>query len=157
MKVCKECNQEKSLDAFYKHSKMLDGHLNKCIECVKERIKKHRANNIEKINAYDRERSKKPQRRLKNKEYAKSEKGKLAHKKSLQNYKTRHPLRYATKVMTGNAIRDGKLVRALNCSVCNSEKKIEGHHDDYTKPLDVRWLCEKCHKEWHKNNKPIYE
>jgi transposase-like protein len=66
-------------------------------------------------------------------------------------------MKYAAHVIVRNAIRNGKFTQANNCSVCDSTEKIEGHHDDYTKPLEVRWLCEKCHKEWHRHNKPIYE
>jgi transposase-like protein len=60
------------------------------------------------------------------------------------------------------AIGSGKLHNPCICSTCGSSEKftdgrtaIQGHHDDYNKPLDVRWLCQKCHHEWHKNNKPI--
>lgn len=157
MKVCKECNQEKPLTEFYKHAKMADGHLNKCIECVKARIEKHREVNLEKIRAYDRQRDSQPHRVKARKEYLKTEAGKQAKKRAMDAYKKRYPLKYASHVITGNAIRDGKLTPASNCSVCNSTEKIEGHHDDYTKPLEVRWLCESCHKEWHRHNKPIYE
>jgi hypothetical protein len=44
-------------------------------------------------------------------------------------------------------VKRGKLVQ-LPCEVCgdvNSEK----HHDDYDKPLEVKWLCRKCHLEHH--------
>lgn len=52
------------------------------------------------------------------------------------------------------AIRSGKMVR-LSCEICG-EEKAEAHHDNYNNPLEVRWLCKKCHTEWHRNNTPIY-
>jgi peptidoglycan L-alanyl-D-glutamate endopeptidase CwlK len=35
------------------------------------------------------------------------------------------------------------------CEVCG-KKKVEAHHDDYNKPYDIRWLCFKHHREYHK-------
>lgn len=55
--------------------------------------------------------------------------------------------------MVRNAIRTGKLNKQP-CEVCG-DAKAEAHHDDYNRPLEVRWLCKKHHSEWHKNNKPI--
>ena len=48
------------------------------------------------------------------------------------------------------AISDGLLKRPLNCEKCGSPKIIEAHHNDYEKPLEVQWLCRKCHKGLHK-------
>ena len=46
-----------------------------------------------------------------------------------------------------NALKSGKLVRRP-CEVCG-DVRVQAHHDDYTKPLDVRWLCPKHHHEVH--------
>ena len=46
------------------------------------------------------------------------------------------------------AIKKGKLKRK-NCEVCNKEK-VFAHHEDYSKPLEVVWLCLKHHFERHK-------
>lgn len=35
------------------------------------------------------------------------------------------------------------------CSICGTNELVEGHHEDYSKPLDVIWLCQKHHKELH--------
>lgn len=51
-KKCKKCEREMTLDNFYKHKYMQDGHLNICKDCVKARVSKHRENNIDKIRAY---------------------------------------------------------------------------------------------------------
>ena len=45
-----------------------------------------------------------------------------------------------------NAIRRGRLER-LPCEVCGA--KAQAHHDDYSKPLDVRWLCKLHHEQVH--------
>jgi len=55
--------------------------------------------------------------------------------------------------MVRNAIRKGLLHRPEVCEKCGNEPKrrkdgisnIHGHHEDYNKPLDVQWLCAKCH------------
>ena len=63
--------------------------------------------------------------------------------------------------IANNAVEKGILI-ASPCEVCgdhgnlkNGTSRVHAHHDDYNKPLDVRWLCIKHHREWHKNNKPI--
>lgn len=44
-------------------------------------------------------------------------------------------------------LRD-KHIERKPCEICG--EKAEAHHDDYNKPLEVRWLCFKHHREWHK-------
>lgn len=63
--------------------------------------------------------------------------------------------------ITEKAILYGQLT-PKPCEVCgetgvmsDGRNKVQAHHDDYNKPLDVRWLCQVHHHEWHKNNKPI--
>ena len=88
MKVCRECNQEKPLCAFYKHSKMADGHLNKCAECVKDRVKKHRNANIEKVRQYDKKRANLPHRTEARANYQKTDQGKISRKKAKDFFET---------------------------------------------------------------------
>lgn len=51
------------------------------------------------------------------------------------------------------ARQDGILVQEP-CEQCGN-KFSYAHHDDYNKPLDVRWLCNKCHTRWHGSNEAI--
>ncbi len=53
--------------------------------------------------------------------------------------------------MVNNAIRGKKLFKEP-CEVCGCTDKIHAHHDDYDKPLDVRWLCSAHHSQWHAKN-----
>lgn len=56
-------------------------------------------------------------------------------------------LKNKARHVSKHAIRKGRLVR-LPCEKCG-EPKTEAHHDDYSKPLEVRWLCRKHHVEIH--------
>ena len=137
MKTCFKCKEEKPLDDFYKHPRMKDGHLNKCIDCTKDDVMKHREENIDKVREYDRGR------------------GKLPHRLKLSTDVTKRrreesPLMYRAHTAVKSAIRNGTLVKPDICPVCNKAGKIEGHHEDYTKPLDIDWMCTVCHNQRHK-------
>lgn len=59
----------------------------------------------------------------------------------------RHPKKRAARVAVGNALRSGRLVKQA-CEVCGSGR-THAHHDDYSQPLNVRWLCPTHHAEIH--------
>lgn len=46
------------------------------------------------------------------------------------------------------AVKRGTLIRPVTCETCGSGGKIDGAHADYSRPLDVRWLCRSCHVRW---------
>lgn len=46
----------------------------------------------------------------------------------------------------------GSLIRPKKCEKCKQESKLVAHHDDYSRPLFVRWLCRECHSHWHAQN-----
>jgi ribosomal protein S27AE len=58
----------------------------------------------------------------------------------------------AARIAISRAISSGALV-ALACENCGAAT-TEAHHDDYNKPLEVRWLCKKCHASHHQAQKP---
>jgi excisionase family DNA binding protein len=50
------------------------------------------------------------------------------------------------------AVKAGLIVRGSACEVCGSTMgTIEAAHADYSKPLEVRWLCQPCHRWWDRN------
>ena len=157
MKTCRECNIEMPLSEFYKHQRMKDGHLNKCKTCVKARITLYTDKNPDKrkIWANKYANSKKGKTAVAN--YLKTDKGKEVRKKRSEQYVKNYPLRTAARTIVAYEISKKTLVRPLFCSTCNEAGKIHAHHVDYTKPLLISWLCEPCHKRWHRENKPIYE
>ena len=149
-KQCFKCLQHKPLEAFYRHSMMADGRLNKCKECTKADVAKHRHENLERVRAYDRMRGSMPHRVAARKEYAQSEAGKNAHQRALRASRIKFPERAMARFAVSNAIRDGKLIRWPVCEIPGCTAKPEAHHADYSLPLDVTWLCDHHHKETHK-------
>lgn len=85
-------------------------------------------------------------RLLKDKRYFETHKKEHAARSTL--YRKRNREKYRARYLVMNALRKGLLKRSL-CEVCG-EQKSHGHHDDYSKPLVVRWLCVTHHFEIHR-------
>ena len=81
--------------------------------------------------------------------YCSTPAGKLAVSRAEINYRLRYPEKYRANTAVHNAIRNGKLIREP-CEMCGDTKHVHGHHDDYTQPLDVRWMCRLHHVDWHR-------
>lgn len=108
--------------------------MNKCMDCAKLDVRKNRSENHEYYREYDEVRSKLPHRQENN-------------KKHTTLWKQAFPNRRKAQTALGNAVRDGRVLKE-QCYVCG-EAKVEGHHPDYDRPLDVVWLCTKHHKLTH--------
>lgn len=63
-------------------------------------------------------------------------------------YKRTNPDKYTAHRIVALA-RDSGLLKAKPCEVCGAQYGIHAHHEDYSKPLDVKWLCVKHHGEHH--------
>lgn len=133
-KTCFKCGAEKPLTDFYKHPKMPDGHVNKCKECNKKDVRENRKDKVEYYREYDKVR------------------GNRQDASYLKVYRQRYPKKYAAHLLVNNNIRSGNLQKGV-CEICNSEDSV-AHHDDYDLPLEVRWLCQAHHIQWHKENGP---
>jgi hypothetical protein len=48
------------------------------------------------------------------------------------------------------AINSGRLKRPKRCEICKNKNKVDAHHEDYLKPLEVNWLCRHCHTKLHR-------
>lgn len=130
MKKCFKCGDVKPLSDFYKHKHTADGYLNKCKECTKHDATIHRNKNIEKIREYDRKR------------------GNRQDYSYVKEYREKFPKKYKATNMVNNNIRNGNLVK-MPCEICGNTINVHAHHDDYDKPLNIRWLCAIHHKQWH--------
>ena len=132
-KRCFKCGLEKDVADFYRHPMMADGRLGKCKECAKADVRDNYRVRRASRRAYEKMRNRRPERREKARKYSKRR-------------RARDPLRYKARTAVGNALRDGRLKRQP-CGECGSTKRVQAHHHDYAKPLDVEWLCFPCHRE----------
>lgn len=152
-KVCFKCNENKELTKFYKHKNMLDGHLNKCKDCTKKDAILHYSKNKEYYKEYDRCRGMLPNRVESRRIYSQTEEGKEKHRKAKKKWTESNIVKKAASTIIGNALRSGKIIKPELCEICEiKHERIHGHHDDYAYPMEVRWLCPKCHTKWHKEN-----
>ena len=132
MKICRKCRVEKPLSDFYKHRGMADGHLNICKDCTRKRISSHWHLNAEQLRKKERERW---QRRKKNPREIKRR------LKYQQQLRSKHPERNKAYCHVHRNLKPPD-----QCEICGESCKLHGHHKDYTKPLQVIWVCPVCHR-----------
>lgn len=131
-KFCKWCNTSRPLKDFYRHPMMADGHLNKCKFCQRENIKMNYRRHLEARKDYERERGQTPHRKERVLIYQ-------------RRRRRKYPEKNKARRMVAYYVRVGKLVKSV-CSVCG-DKKVEAHHPDYSKPLEIEWLCHFHHRQ----------
>jgi len=89
--------------------------------------------------------------RLRKKEWDEKNPGKSCER--VCKWKLKNSQKSAVHSLVLYAVRSGILKRSETCQDCNIECKPHGHHEDYTKPLDVIWLCKLCHGKRHRKHR----
>lgn len=144
-RVCKICGQAKPESEFYPIKKWFDSYCKPC-RCAYQRdlyvkTKPERQ-------AYERSRATLPHRVEARRTYIKSNNGKEAMRAAHRREYRKFPEKFAARSALRKAIKSGDVARGA-CKVCGKTDRIHGHHEDYSKPLDVIWLCDKHHRELH--------
>lgn len=131
-KECKKCGWVLGKLSFNRDSSSKDGLRSECRECKR----KYRLENREKIRQYSREYYQ--QHKKEAKEYNRR------YRKNNREKKTAHDrVKYA--------LRTGK-IKKQPCA-CGCEE-VEAHHENYSHPLEIKWICVPCHNKLHSGRKP---
>jgi hypothetical protein len=134
MKICVKCKESKPLTEFYRNKNNADKLTGKCKQCYKKDVQSNYIENRAHYLEYERNRRQRPERK--------------ASKEAFRaRYEAKHPEKLAAKIILNHAIETGKLKKEV-CAVCGANR-VEAHHEDYTKPLDVEWLCNMHHRQKH--------
>lgn len=135
-KKCPKCGLIKEFSDFGTNRHELIGLHCTCLECCRHGYKKYYSNNdnkkkvLEKQSLYN---SLPERRNTKN--------------KRLRELRKLHPVKYKARYTLNHSVASGKIVKKP-CEVCGANM-AEAHHDDYSKPLEVRWLCPRHHDAFH--------
>lgn len=136
MKVCLKCTTRKRLDEFHRNCSTNDGLQSYCKDCQRDINLQYARAHRDVIDAQQkRYRERHPETNT---------------SRVIQYYQD-HPERLAAHNAVRRALRDGTLVRPAQCPVpgCRSNRNIVAHHEDYSKPLEVEWMCQSCHQTLH--------
>lgn len=163
-KLCSGCGETKDLVEYHRARAKRDGRRSKCKACTKASTHSYHAANRERLNARSRE-----YRKAHLKEYAAHmrryreqdpQRFRDTQKRSRERNSERvrqmtarrDPVKIRAKASVRQAVRHGILVPLPRCGWCGHDFSVsrrEAHHHDYTKPLDVEWLCARCHRRHH--------
>ena len=142
--TCKVCGATKGAEEFYKSNRST------CKECVRAKTREYRLENADYYREYDRKRYQEdPEVRKRHKRYQQTEAGRSSMRESRKKWTQQNPEKRAAHLILNNRLRSGQIEKPSNCQDCGASGRIHGHHHDYTRPLDVEWLCASCHAKRH--------
>lgn len=120
-----------------------------CRECLAKRDKERKPRNIDQIARYN-AKAKEKRKMLREPRMLKQDKINIERRKKYSDPSYLHAkLKHQVRSLTRGYIKMGFLVKG-SCEICGRIENVEAHHDDYTKPMDIRWLCMEHHREHHK-------
>ena len=150
MKTCRGCGIIKPLSDYHNHPGARDGHINKCKQCVREAknlrltIRHIDPNWSDRFRAEARVRTKK--HRLDNRN---TERWKTSRSQYAKEYGAANKYKCRARRAVLAAIKKGTLEKQP-CRICGNPQS-QAHHPDYSRPLDIVWLCPLHHGEAHFN------
>jgi hypothetical protein len=144
MKECSACGRRKDEAEFYVNKATSDGLTYRCRVCMSDYQKARR----EALNASKPDGWKKKTEDMAAYMKAWKEANPGYMTKAKRDWWNRNKDRQRVKDAVKYALKTGKLVKTA-CQVCG-KVEVEGHHPDYSRPLDVVWLCKEHHMEIHK-------
>lgn len=131
MKNCSRCQKVLELGSFYKDKQKKEGLMSHCKNCDRLLRRERRAKYPETYRLRDR------------RYYAKHKSEKVAY---LRDWRSRNSIKVTAHQAVRSALRRGLLTK----SVCFcGEVRVDAHHEDYSKPLEVLWLCRTHHERIH--------
>lgn len=152
-KTCRGCGESQPLPRFEAHSQMGDGHLNFCRTCVSRKNRVRYLKNREaRIKAAADWRRANPERALEaNRQWKRKNARRVA--ESNKRSDERYPEKTLARRLLKEAVRVGRLDKPTACEDCDKRidnpRLLHGHHEDYSKPYEVDWLCASCHMKRH--------
>jgi len=161
-RICTTCKVEKSFDEFGNSKKGKWGKREICKACKRIKDREYERANVDKMTAkHDRwyNKNKDHVAEYRRKRYEMNpepqKKSSIEYRKKVNNetvkkYKYKYPHKKKAHLYVELAIFYGHLIRPDCCSKCGIGCKPQGHHHDYDLPLDVTWLCTKCHGLEHR-------
>jgi len=146
---CVKCGISKPLAEYRPRKELLLKVDRTCKECIREAAAEYKERNRERIAEYCRERYKNKLAHIKSvrARYQSTEAGRKANLRAVAVQKKKSPEKIRARYIFYAAVK-GRKIEQLPCSVCGNPKS-EGHHHDYSKPLEVTWLCREHHVALH--------
>lgn len=152
MKICSKCKVKKSYDEFYRDSTAKDGYNSICKLCRLKWDRERRKNDPRWVakrklqnHLYHIENREEISKRKK--KWVESLEGKISHRMSTRKWKRKNNTKVKAHSAIERAVKKGVLVPPKHCEICKSTHRIEAHHPDYRRVLDVIWLCKHCHEK----------